>query len=86
MKAGHYVSKVAAIVLLSLVPPGLADARETGRVENGRTVVEAPTTRVETEKGRTKVEVRAPGADVDVDTERRRVRIRVPFFNGDVRW
>ena len=86
MKAGHCVSKVAAIVLLSLVPPGVADAHETGRVENGHTVVEAPTTRVETETSRTKVEVRAPGADVDVDTERRRVRIRVPFFNGIVRW
>ena len=86
MKAGHYVSKVAAIVLLSLVPPAVADAHETARDENGRTVVEAPTTRVETEESRTKVEVRAPGADVDVDTERRRVRIRVPFFNGTVRW
>ena len=86
MKAGHCVSKVAAIVLLSLVPAGVDYAQEAGRVEDARTVVEAPTTRIETEKGRTKVEVRAPGADVDVDTERRRVRIRVPFFNGTVRW
>ena len=86
MKAGNCVSKADAIVLLSLVPPGVADAHETGRVENGRTVVEAPTTRLEKDKRRTTVEVRGPGADVDVDTERRRVRIRVPFFNGTVRW
>ena len=54
---------------------------------NGKTVVDVPTTRVETSgHQKTRVKVRAPHTKVDVDTKRRHVRIRVPYYNGDIRW
>ena len=54
---------------------------------NGETIVDVPTTRVETGGDKkTRVKVRAPYTKVDVDTNRRRVRIRVPYYNGDIRW
>lgn len=56
--------------------------------KDGKTVVEAPTTRVAVEEstGDTRVRVRAPFTKVDVDTERGQVRIRVPYYSGDIRW
>jgi hypothetical protein len=54
---------------------------------NGETIVDVPTTRVETGGDKkTRVKVRAPYTKVDVDTKRRHVRIRVPYYNGDIRW
>jgi len=54
---------------------------------NGETIVDVPTTRVETSgHRRTRVKVRAPYTKVDVDTKRRRVRIRVPYYNDVIRW
>jgi hypothetical protein len=54
---------------------------------NGETIVDVPTTRVETGGDKeTRVKVRAPYAKVDVNTKRRHVRIRVPYYNGDIRW
>ncbi len=54
---------------------------------NGETIVDVPTTRVETGGDRkTRVKVRAPYTKVDVDTKRRHVRIRVPYYNDDIRW
>ena len=54
---------------------------------NGATIVDVPTTRVETSgHRRTRVKVRAHYAKVDVDTKRRHVRIRVPYYNDDIRW
>ena len=54
---------------------------------NGETIVDVPTTRVETGGDKkTRVKVRAPYTKVDVDTKRRHVRIRVPYYNEDIRW
>jgi hypothetical protein len=54
---------------------------------NGETIVDVPTTRVETGRDKkTRVKVRAPYTKVDVDTKRRHVRIRVPYYNDDIRW
>jgi hypothetical protein len=54
---------------------------------NGETIVDVPTTRVETGGDKkTRVKVRAPYTKVDVDTKRRHVRIRVPYYNRDIRW
>jgi len=54
---------------------------------NGETIVDVPTTRVETGGDKkTRVKVRAPYTKVDVDTKRRHVRSRVPYYNGDIRW
>jgi hypothetical protein len=54
---------------------------------NGETIVDVPTTRVETGGDKkTRVKVRAPYTKVDVDTKRRHVRIRVPYYNDDIRW
>jgi hypothetical protein len=68
-------------------PATLADAGDYVERRNGETIVDVPTTRVETGGDkRTRVKVRAPYTKVDVDTKRRRVRIRVPYYNGDIRW
>ncbi len=68
-------------------PATLADAGDYVERGNGETIVDVPTTRVETGGDkRTRVRVRAPYTKVDVDTKRRRVRIRVPYYNGDIRW
>lgn len=80
------VTAIAALAALaSTVSIALADDRNADG-DSGSTLVEAPTTRVETRQGDTDVQVRAPYTDVDVDTERRSVRVRVPYFNGDIRW
>ena len=68
-------------------PATLADAGDYVERGNGETIVDVPTTRVETGGDkRTRVRVREPYTKVDVDTKRRRVRIRVPYYNGDIRW
>ena len=68
-------------------PATLADAGNYVERGSGETIVDVPTTRVETGGDkRTRVRVRAPYTKVDVDTKRRRVRIRVPYYNGDIRW
>lgn len=48
--------------------------------------VEAPHTRVDVDRERSRTRVEAPYTSVDVDRERRTIRIRVPFFNGDIRY
>ncbi len=64
-----------------------ADAGDYVEHRNGETIVDVPTTRVETGGDKeTRVKVRAPYTKVDVDTKRRRVRIRVPYYSGDIRW
>lgn len=74
----------AAAGALLIVP---AIAQDVTR-KAGKTVVEAPTTRVAVDEnsGDTRVRVRAPFTKVDVDTERGQVRIRVPYYSGDIRW
>jgi len=68
-------------------PALLADAGDYVERRNGETIVDVPTTRVETSGDKkTRVRVRAPYTKVDVDTKRRLVRIRVPYYNGDIRW
>ncbi len=68
-------------------PATLADAGDYVERGSGETIVDVPTTRVETGGDkRTHVRVREPYTKVDVDTKRRRVRIRVPYYNGDIRW
>jgi hypothetical protein len=84
--ARRYVIKLAATALIiTLAAPAIADDYVEHR--NGETIVDVPTTRVETGGDRrTRVKVRAPHTKVDVDTKRRHVRIRVPYYNGDIRW
>lgn len=53
---------------------------------DGKTIVKAPTTKVETSAEGTKVRVVAPHTNVKVDTEARIVRIRVPGYSGDIKW
>ena len=65
---------------------GAHDRSQSRGDDRGSVTVDAPTTRVKTDKDRTRVQVRAPFTGVDVDTKRRRVRIRVPFYDGVVRW
>lgn len=77
---------IAACITAGLTLAASAQPRDDRRDERPATVVEAPTTRVETDADRTRVTVRAPATDVDVDTERREVRIRVPYFDGVIRW
>jgi len=68
-------------------PATFADAGDYVERRNGETIVDVPTTHVETGGDKnTRVRVRAPYTKVDVDTNRRRVRIRVPYYNGDIRW
>ncbi len=78
-------------VALALVPAAVAlpaVARDVVTRTGGKTIVDAPTTRVTTVErtGETRVKVRAPYANVDVDTSRQQVRIRVPYYSGDIRW
>lgn len=84
--AHHYVIKfTAAALLITLAAPAISGDYVEHR--NGETIVDVPTTRVETGGDRkTRVKVRAPHTKVDVDTKRRHVRIRVPYYNGDIRW
>ncbi len=83
-KSRASVKLAAAALIAALALP--AAAGETVTRKNGKTIVKAPTTRVETGKNRTTVRVRAPHTKVDVDTDRRRVRIRVPYYSGDITW
>ncbi len=70
---------------ITLATPALAGDYVEHR--NGETIVDVPTTRVETGGDKkTRVKVRAPYTKVDVDTKRRHVRIRVPYYNDDIRW
>jgi hypothetical protein len=84
--ARRYVIKFTATALLiTLAAPAISGDYVEHR--NGETIVDVPTTRVETGGDRkTRVKVRAPHTKVDVDTKRRHVRIRVPYYNGDIRW
>jgi hypothetical protein len=84
--ARRYVIKFTATALLiTLAAPAISGDYVEHR--NGETIVDVPTTRVETGDDRkTRVKVRAPHTKVDVDTKRRHVRIRVPYYNGDIRW
>ncbi len=86
VRALSYAVKLGATALMiTLATPALAGDYVEHR--NGETIVDAPTTRVETGgDNETRVRVRAPYTKVDVDTKRRRVRIRVPYYNGDIRW
>lgn len=79
------LAAVAAAGSAALVLPVLA--ADVVR-QDGRTIVDAPTTRVKVDEatGDTRVRVRAPYSKVDVDTERGQVRVRVPYFSGDIRW
>jgi hypothetical protein len=66
---------------------GPATARDIVTYDKAKTIVEAPTTRVETKTGRkTSVRVNAPHAQVKIGTSARHVRIRVPYYSGDIRW
>jgi hypothetical protein len=80
------LAAAAATAGAMLVVPAVAEDLVTRK--DGKTVVEAPTTRVAVDEstGDTRVRVRAPASKVDVDTERGHVRIRVPYFDGDIRW
>jgi len=79
------VTFTATALMITLVTPAIAGDYVERR--NGETIVDVPTTRVETGGDRkTRVKVRAPYTKVDVDTKRRHVRIRVPYYNGDIRW
>lgn len=77
-------SALAAVAVTALP----ASARDVVTRTDGRTHVDAPTTRVLVNErtGDTRVRVRAPHTRVDVDTQRREVRIRVPYYSGDIRW
>jgi hypothetical protein len=79
---------IAAAVAAAVASAGFAFAGDMVKREDGKTVVEAPTTHVTADErtGATQVKVRAPSTSVDVDTERGHVRIRVPYFSGDIRW
>jgi len=79
------VKLAATALVITLATPGIAGDYVEHR--NGQTIVDVPTTRVETsDDKKTRVKVRAPYTKVDVDTKRRHVRIRVPYYNGDIRW
>jgi len=79
------VTFAAAALTITLATPALTGDYVERR--NGKTIVDVPTTRVETGGDKkTRVKVRAPYTKVDVDTKRRHVRIRVPYYNGDIRW
>jgi len=72
-------------IAITLATPALTGDYVEHR--NGETIVDVPTTRVETGGDKkTRVKVRAPYTKVDVDTKRRHVRIRVPYYNDDIRW
>ena len=75
-----------ACALVLVAQPGFA--RDVVVRQNGKTTVDAPTTRVAVDEasGATRVKVHAPGTRVAVDTERGQVRIRVPGFSGDISW
>jgi len=75
---------LAAAGLLVLAVP--ATAGDVVKRQGDKTIVKAPTTRVETSPSKTKVNVRAPYSKVDVDTGRNKVRIRVPYFNRTITW
>jgi len=85
-RARHLAVTFAATALtITLATPALTGDYVEHR--NGKTIVDVPTTRVETGGDqKTRVKVRAPYTKVDVDTKRRHVRIRVPYYNGDIRW
>ncbi len=80
------VATASTFVAVAALPAHATDTSVT-RVD-GKTYVEAPTTRVAVDErtGASRVKVRAPATRVDVDTDRGQVRIRVPYFNGDIRW
>ncbi len=48
--------------------------------------VDAPSTRVDVNKGNGKVRVDAPHTQVQVDPDQGRVRVRAPYVNLDIRW
>ncbi len=88
MKLTTSLRRAVATVLI-LAPLAVpASARDVVTREDGKTIVDAPTTKVVTRErdGATRVKVRAPATKVDVDTERGHVRIRVPGYSGDIRW
>ena len=75
----------ATTLMITLAAPAISGDYVEHR--NDKTIVDVPTTHVETDGDRkTRVKVRAPYTKVDVDTKRRHVRIRVPYYNGDIRW
>ena len=79
------VTFTATTLMITLAAPAISGDYVEHR--NDETVVDVPTTHVETDGDRkTRVKVRAPYTKVDVDTKRRHVRIRVPYYNGDIRW
>ena len=83
------IRPLAAALLSSLTlfgPAAQASGTATATHRDGRTVVDAPTTRVVSTPERTRVRVDAGGARVRVDTATRQVRIRVPGFSGDFSW
>ncbi len=81
----HLVTTFAAFGLaITLATPAVGGKNVERR--NGKTIVDVPTTQVETSPKKTRVKVRAPYTGVDVNTKRRRVRIRVPYYSGDIRW
>lgn len=79
------VTFTATTLMITLAAPAISGDYVEHR--NDKTIVDVPTTKVETDGDRrTRVKVRAPYTKVDVDTKRRHVRIRVPYYNGDIRW
>jgi hypothetical protein len=79
------VTFTATTLMITLAAPAISGDYVEHR--NDKTIVDVPTTHVETDGDRrTRVKVRAPYTKVDVDTKRRHVRIRVPYYNGDIRW
>ncbi|MEQ1731935.1 MAG: hypothetical protein ABL982_26475 [Vicinamibacterales bacterium] len=78
---------VAAVAGFAAATYAIAQDAKVTTTPDGRTHVEAPTTRVDAGGDRgTQVKVRATDTKIDVDTDRGHVRIRVPYFNGDIRW
>jgi hypothetical protein len=79
------VTFTATTLMITLAAPAISGDYVEHR--NDKTIVDVPTTHVETDGDRrTRVKVREPYTKVDVDTKRRHVRIRVPYYNGDIRW
>lgn len=80
------VTHGAMLAAATIAALATSAAAETVVRRGDSTVVNAPTTRVETNSGRSSVRVDAPRTRVDVDTRERSVRLRVPYYNRDIRW
>lgn len=76
----------AALLALALTTPAQSHQQTKVTNEDGKTIVNAPTTDVEAAHDGSEVDVDAPYTSVKVDTRKRVVKIRVPYFNQDIEW